>query len=119
MRARILSKVMSCKKQKKLKKLIRVCVADKLFSEGLKSSVFHTFLEILKNCGNREFEACFSKATHKRKKRHQKNIRMLLNHKKSLSKRRIKFIGSSKTFKRFVYSFLLKDFFENCIEIDE
>ena len=110
---------MSCKKQLKLKKLIKVCVDDKLFSASLKSSVFRTFLEVLKNCGNRKFEACFSKETHKRKKRHKKIIHVLLSRKRSWKKRKKIFIKSPKKFRKFVYVYLLKNFFENCVEIDE
>ena len=111
--------IMACKRQARLKELIKVCISDKLFSQTLRSSVFETFLEILKNSGNREFRACFSRDTHERRHRHGKAIAKLLNSRKSLSVRKEFFLRSPPKFRHFVYYYLLKNFFENCVEVGE
>ena len=51
---------MACKKTKKLKKLVEVSVSGKLFDDDLTTSVFMTFLEVLKNLKNKKFKHCFS-----------------------------------------------------------
>ena len=40
---------MACRSKKRLKKLVTVCVEDKLFDKKLKNSVFECIVEIVKN----------------------------------------------------------------------
>ena len=106
---------MACRKQKHLKQLIEIFVNDSLFKEDLPLNAFKAFLEILRNAKKKTFEACFSKDTRKRLKKHKKTVKCLLSSSKSLKKRKKLFIRASKKFQSTIYDALIPDFIENCV----
>ena len=75
---------MSCIKSSKLKKFVLTCTNDELFEESLSSSVFKTFLEVLRNVSNGKLKKCFSSSTRHKAKKYKKLIKKLLNGKKDL-----------------------------------
>lgn len=107
---------MACCKQKRLKQLVEVCVADKLFEPELKTSVFKCIIEIVKNSKKRKFSDCFSKKTHKRIIKHKKFLTKLINGKISIKTRKKKFTQASSAIQKLFYSYILRDFMHNCIE---
>lgn len=111
---------MSCRKSSRLKKFVEVCTNDDLFDDNLKSSVFRTFLEVLSNVYNGKLKKCFSSVTRKKARKYKKSVRTLLNHRKSLSKRKKWFIKSTTPkFRKFVNHHLLCDFMKNCLDTQD
>ena len=109
---------MSCIKSSKLKKFVLTCTNDELFEESLSSSVFKTFLEVLRNVSNGKLKKCFSSSTRHKAKKYKKLIKKLLNGKKRLKTRKKLFLETSSSFQRYVYNFLLRDFMKNCVSCD-
>ena len=107
---------MACCKKKRLKQLVEVAVADRLFESELKTSVFKCIVEIVRNSKKRKFEDCFSKKTHKKIEKNQKFLSKLINGKISIKKRKKKFIKASKSIQKLFYSHVLRDFMQNCVE---
>ena len=107
---------MACRNAKKLRALIEVCVNDQLFEKNLRTSVFKIFLEILNNFSRNKLAECFGDKTKKKAKKHKKLISKLLKKNSGVRRRKKIFIRSSRGFKRFCYEYLLKDFFEKCVE---
>ena len=107
---------MACKSEKKLKKLVTVCVEDRLFDKKLKNSVFQCVVEILKNATKRRFSKCFSKKTKKMMKKNSKYLSYLKNRKNSLKKRRKRFLKSDKNEQDLFESYIIADFMKNCLQ---
>lgn len=110
---------MACKEGPKLRKFVEVCVNDKLFDKELRTSVFKTFLEVLKNASNGNLSHCFGKGTKKRCKEHRSIIKTLLNGNKRIEKRKRNFLKAPKSFKNFVHNYLICDFMKNCVDAGE
>ena len=106
---------MACKSEK-LKKLVTVCVEDRLFDKKLKNSVFECVVEILKNATKSRFSHCFSKKTKKMMKKNSKYLSYLKDRKKSLKKRKKRFLKSDKNQQDLIESFIIKDFMKNCLQ---
>ena len=107
---------MACKKTKKLKKLVDACLAERLFEEDLTTSVFLTFLEVLRNFKRKKFKQCFTPETRKKAKKHKKLINKLLNPDIREKKRKKMFLSASSKFRDFCYGYLIKNFFDCCVE---
>ena len=106
---------MACKSEK-LKKLVTVCVEDRLFDKKLKNSVFECVVEIVKNASKKRFSKCFSKKTKKMIKRNLKFLSYLKNRKKSLKKRKKRFLKSDKNQQDLFESYIIADFMKNCLQ---
>ena len=107
---------MACKKESKLRKFILTSMDDKLFSKSLKTSVFKTFLEILKNTSNNHLKDCFSDVTKKKTGKYKKFVKKLLNSQKNINKRKKMFIKAPSDFRKLVYDHLICDFLKNCVD---
>lgn len=107
---------MACKRSARLKKLVNVCLREELFFGDVSTAVFLSFLEVLKNLKNKKFKNCFSEETKKKARKHKKIMKRLLNPDIREKKRKKLLKKSSKKFQDFCYNFLLKDFFEKCLE---
>lgn len=108
---------MACKSEK-LKKLVTVCVEDRLFDRKLKNSVFECVVEIVKNASKTRFKKCFSKKTKKMIKKNSKFLSYLKNKKKSLKKRKKRFLKSDKNEQDLFESYIIADFMKNCLQHD-
>ena len=106
---------MACKSEK-LKKLVTVCVEDRLFDKKLKNSVFECVVEIVKNASKKRFSKCFSKKTKKMIKKNSKFLSYLKNPKKSLKKRKKRFLKSDKNQQDLFESYIIADFMKNCLQ---
>lgn len=108
---------MSCKSGKKLKRLVDIVLNKNLFSKKLPSSIFKSFLEVLKNAFNRKLNDCFDSKTRKKLKKHKKLIVFLLNGKKDLKKRKRRFLNASSSFQSAIET-LLCNFLGKCLTFD-
>ena len=107
---------MACKSPKRLKKLINVCVDDKLFNKKLKTSVFECVVEIIKNASKRGMaDRCFSLKTRKRMRKSKKLLSFLKNSKISLKKRKRKFLNLNKNERKLFNRYIISDFMKNCL----
>ena len=80
-----------------------------------KQQQFLAVLEILWNVAknkDKRCKKCFSKKTYKDVKRHRRILKYLFSKKKTLDKRKIKFLDSNDQFKSFVKR-AVKEFFKN------
>ena len=107
---------MACESPEKLKKLINVCVDDKLFSKKLKTSVFECVVEIVKNASKRRMAVkCFSSKTRKKMKKNKELLTFLINSEISLKKRKRKFLKLNKRQRKLFNSYIIADFMKNCL----
>ena len=106
---------MACKSEKKLKKLVAVCVEDRLFDKRLKNSVFECVVEIIKNASKRRTKKCFSSKTKKMMKKNSKLMSYLKNRKNSMKKRKKRFLKCDKNEQDLFESFIIADFMKNCL----
>ena len=91
-------------------------MSEKLFDENLPTSVFMTFLEVLKNLKNKKFKHCFSAETRQKSKKHRKMISKLLNPDVREKKRKKLLLNAKQKFKEFCYDNVLRNFFDRCVE---
>lgn len=91
-----------------------------IFKETLKTDTFLLILEILKNLclKKKKFKRCFSQDIFKKLKKNKKLVKVLLNKKKPLEKRKKKFIKLKKNFREFI-RLLIKQFFKKCLDVCE
>ena len=108
--------MMACKDEKKLRRLVDVCVRDELFKKTLSTSVFRSFVEILNNFRRGKFSECLSSKTRKKAVGHRRIIKTLVDKRLSLRKRKRIFLKTKGKFRNFCHSYLLKDFFSRCLE---
>lgn len=106
---------MACRSEKRLKKLVAVCVEDRLFDKKLKNSVFECVVEIVKNASKSRFSKCFSKKTKKMMKRNRRILSYLKNRKISMKKRKKRFLKCDKNEQDLFESYIIADFMKNCL----
>ena len=87
----------------------------KIFDKSINSDTFSLLCEILKNLElKKKFKKCFSKSIIKKKKKHAKIIKNMLDGDKPLENRIKKFAKAKKSFKKWLRS-LVKRFFKKCL----
>ena len=91
-------------------------MSEKLFADDLPTSVFMTFLEVLKNLKNKKFKHCFSAETRQKSRKHKKMISKLLNPDVREKKRKKLLRNAKQTFKDFCYENVLRNFLDRCVE---
>ena len=98
-----------------LGRLHKLFLADKIFERKLRNSVFLTILEILWNVAtNKIDDSILSSKVLNAVEKNRKLLRYFFDKKRSIKKRKSKFLLSEKKFKKFT-KLLLKDFFNNCV----
>ena len=103
--------------QKNLKRLRKCLEQDQIFSKKLKNPTFLCILEILYNTcgGEKQSRKWLSKAKLKELKKWKKLLRFLFDDKKTIRKRKKKFLKSEQEFQRLIHA-VLELFYEKCVE---
>ena len=106
---------MACRSKKRLKKLVTVCVEDKLFDKKLKNSVFECIVEIVKNASKKRLSKCFSSKTKKMMRRNKDILSYLKNKQISMKRRKKRFLKCDKNEQDLFESYIIADFMKNCL----
>ena len=108
---------MSMCTDKNLKNLKKTYKSQRIFKKDLNDDNFLLICKILKNLGLKRLKKCISKSLLKKKKKHAKFIKKILDETNSVEKRKAVFIElSKKSFKKWIFD-MIKAFYKRCLNV--